>query len=97
MKISNLRCEDKVNPLGVDIENPRFSWNLESDQRGVKQTAYQVFVATNLEDLNSYKTDVWNSGKVLSDKSIQIYYDGKPLESNKKYFWKVKVWDQDGK
>jgi len=69
MNIKNLRCEDKINPLGVDIENPRFSWNLESDQRGVKQTAYQVFVATDLEDLNSYKTDVWNSGKVLSDKS----------------------------
>ncbi|VAX18961.1 alpha-L-rhamnosidase [hydrothermal vent metagenome] len=97
MSIKNLRCEDKVNPLGVDIVNPRFSWNLESNQRGVKQNAYQILVASSLEDLNAEKADVWNSGKIASDKSIQIYYEGKPLKSNNKYFWKVKVWDQDGK
>ncbi len=97
MKVSNLRCEDKVNPLGVDIINPRFSWILESEQRGVKQTAYQIFVASSSENLNLDKADIWNSGKVFSDKSIQIYYNGKSLNSNKKYFWKVKVWDQDGK
>ena len=96
MKVSNLRCEDKVNPLGVDIENPRLSWNMESNQRGVKQTAYQIFVGSSLKNLDSEKADIWNSGKITSDKSIQIYYEGKSLESNKKYFWKVKIWDQDG-
>ena len=44
--IKNLRCEYKINPLGVDIENPRLSWVLESNQRGVKQIAYQIFVAS---------------------------------------------------
>jgi alpha-L-rhamnosidase len=97
MNIYNLRCEYKINPLGVDIENPRLSWNLKSKQRGAKQTAYQLFVASSLENLDSDKADIWNSGKIASDKSVQIYYEGKSLGSNKKYFWKVKVWDQDGK
>jgi len=97
MNIHNLRCEYKPDPLGVDVENPRLSWNLESNQRGVKQTAYQLFVASSLEILDSDKADIWNSGKIASDKSIQIYYEGNLLESNNKYFWKVKVWDQNNK
>lgn len=97
MNIYNLRCEYKIDPLGVDVENPRLSWNLGSNQRGAKQTAYQLLVASSLENLDSDKADIWNSGKIESDKSIQIYYEGKPLESNKKYFWKARVWDQNSK
>ena len=93
--VNNLRCEYKVNPLGVDIENLRLSWNMESNQRGAKQTAYQIFVASSLKNLDSEKADIWNSGKIASDNSIQIDYEGKSLESNRKYFWKVKIWDQD--
>ena len=95
LNIKNLRCEYKVNPLGLDIENPRLSWNMESNQRGAKQTAYQIFVASSLENLDSERAGIWNSGKIASDNSIQIDYEGKSLESNRKYFWKVKVWDQD--
>ena len=97
INIKNLRCEYKVNPIGVDIENPRLSWVLESNQRGVKQIAYQIFVASSLKNLDSEKADIWNSGKIESDNSIQIGYEGKSLESNKKYFWKVKIWDQENK
>lgn len=96
-EISNLKCEYKVNPIGMDIKAPRFSWIMESDQRGVMQSAYQVFVASSLESLNANKGDIWDSKKVESDKSIQISYEGNTLESNKKYCWKVTVWDQDGK
>ncbi len=96
VNIVNLRCEYKVNPLGVDIEQPRFSWNLSSSSRGVVQTAYEVFVASSAEKLAENTADVWDSKKVASDKSIHIYYDGSKLESNKKYYWKVKVWDQNG-
>ncbi len=94
MQVVNLRCEYKVNPLGVDIENPRFSWILKSKQRGAKQIAYQIFIASSFEKLNNNQADIWDSKKVISNKSIQIYYNGKPLKSNKKYFWKVKIWDQ---
>jgi alpha-L-rhamnosidase len=96
VNVVNLRCEYKVNPVGIDIEKPRFSWNLESEQRGISQTQYQVLVASSLENLNGNIADVWDSGNVPSDKSIQIEYEGKPLESNMKYYWKVKVWDREG-
>ncbi len=97
LDIKNLRCEYKENPIGVDILKPRLSWILNSDERGVKQTAYQIIVASSLKKLNNKKADLWNSKKINSDKSIQIFYEGKALESNQKYYWKVKVWDQNGK
>ncbi len=97
MNITNLKCEYKVNPLGVDIQKPRFSWNLQSDQRGAKQRAYQVLVASNAENLNNDSGDMWDSKKISSGNSIQIYYEGKPLSTNKKYYWKVKIWDKDNR
>lgn len=96
INVTNLKCEQKINPVGVDLKNPRFSWNLESEQRGVSQTAYQIMFSSDSTNLEETTADMWNSEKVLSDKSIQIYYEGKPLESNRKYFWKVKIWDQNG-
>jgi alpha-L-rhamnosidase len=95
VNIINLKCEYKVNPLGVDIVKPRFSWNLESEQRGVNQTAYQLLVASSLENLNDDQGDIWDSKRIASDESIQIYFNGNQLGSDRKYFWKVKVWDQD--
>lgn len=96
VNVVNLRCEYKVNPVGIDIEKPRFSWNLESEQRGISQSAFQIFVSFQTENLDEKNAEIWVSPKVSSDKSIQIEYEGKPLESNKKYWWKVKIWDQDG-
>ena len=96
VKVTNLKCEYKVNPLGVDIEKPRFSWISESVHRGVSQTAYQILVASELKKLDENTPDLWDSQMVSSDKSSQIAYEGKPFESNHKYFWKVKTWDQNG-
>jgi alpha-L-rhamnosidase len=96
MKISNLKCEYKVNPVGVDITKPRLSWNLVSSERGVSQTAYRLEVASSIEQLMNNNSDLWDSKKIKSNESIHISYQGEPLESNKKYFWKVTVWDQDG-
>ena len=96
VSVVNLKCEYKINPLGVDIEKPRFGWISESEQRGVSQAAYQIFIASGQKNLDENIGDVWDSQKVSSDKSIQIIYEGKPLESNQKYFWKVKIWDQNG-
>jgi alpha-L-rhamnosidase len=96
VKVTSLRCEYKANPLGVDLVKPRFSWISESDHRGVSQGAYQIFVSSDLKKLDENAPDIWDSQKVSSDKSSQIIYDGKPLESNHKYFWKVKTWDQNG-
>ena len=96
VNVTNLKCEYKTNPLGVDIPKPRFGWISESEQRGVTQAAYQILVSSTLQNLTDNKPDLWDSQKVASDKSGQIAYEGKALESNRKYFWKVRIWDQNG-
>jgi alpha-L-rhamnosidase len=93
----DLRCEYKKDPMGIGIQNPRLSWKMVSDSRDVLQSAYQVLVASSPRMLTPGKADMWDSRKVASDQSIQVTYEGKPLESKKKYYWTVKIWDQNGK
>ncbi|RKZ92873.1 MAG: alpha-L-rhamnosidase, partial [Gammaproteobacteria bacterium] len=95
--IKKLKCEYLENPLGIDILNPRLSWILESDQRGQKQTAYQILVAGSIELLNAGNADLWDSGKVVSGITSQIEYAGAELKPLQECFWKVCVWDRDGK
>lgn len=83
-------------PVGVSLERLKFSWKLKSEKQDVLQTAYQILVSDDLNKLNSNEGNFWNSGKVESDASFQVAYDGKALESSTKYFWKVKVWDNEG-
>ncbi len=91
---ANLRCEYKQNPIGIDVKNPRLFWELRSDRRDVKQSSYQILVASSLQRLNPQDVDIWNSGKIRSSQSIQIEYRGQKLESGRKYYWKVRAWDQ---
>ena len=91
-----MRCEYQVNPLGLDSAMPRLGWILKSSVRGQRQTAYQVIVSSRLDSLEDNRGDLWNSEKVLSDHSIQVVYQGKPLASATRYYWKVRVWDKDG-
>jgi len=93
----NLRCEYLIDPSGIDITNPRLSWYSVSEERNQKQTAYRILVSSSLEKLNSDKGDLWDSKKVDSDESIHIIYNGKELHSEDECFWKVKVWDGEGK
>jgi alpha-L-rhamnosidase len=95
--VANLRCEYLANPLGIDVARPRLSWIIESNRRGERQTAFQVLVASSEELLKKDQGDLWDSGKVASDQSILLEYAGKPLESQKFCYWKVRIWDQDGK
>ncbi len=94
---SLLKCEYEVDPVGVDRPVPRLSWNLKSDSRGQRQTAYRILVASSLDELAKDAGDVWDSGKVVSDECIQIAYAGKPLQSSQRVFWKTQVWDADDK
>jgi alpha-L-rhamnosidase len=82
--------------LGIDVRSPRFAWVLDHTARGQKQTAYQILVATRPETLAQDKGDQWDSGKVASDDSTQVAYNGKPLQSGTTYYWKVRTWDKDG-
>ena len=97
LAVEELRCEYARNPLGIDVAAPRLSWCLESSERGQKQTAYQVLVASRPELLFKDNGDLWNSGKVNSNQSSQVVYAGKPLASRMHCFWKVRAWDKDGK
>jgi alpha-L-rhamnosidase len=94
---SRLRCEYLENPPGIDVTMPRFSWVLEQSERGELQTAYQVLIATDQRLLDNDQGDQWDSGKVMSAESIQVVYHGKPLESGRTYFWKVRTWDKEGR
>jgi len=93
---ARLRCEYLHEPQGIDVRQPRLSWWLESKARAQRQTAYQVLVATTLELLAVDQGDSWDSGKVDSQNSSQILYQGRPLVSGQTLYWKVRTWDAQG-
>ncbi len=92
-----LTCEYIENPLGIETRTPRFSWILSSAERNQKQTSYELIVSENQKDLQSSKGLIWNSGKVNTAQSLHIKYEGQPLTSFKRYYWKVRVFDSNGK
>ena len=95
---TGLRCEYRVDPLGIDVLRPRVAWILQasdSSARGLKQSAYRIVVASSLDLLNKDQGDLWDSGKVLSDQTAQIEYCGSALISRQVCVWKVMVWNQD--
>ena len=96
LSVTNLRCESMQNPLGIDVTNPRLSWELRSNQRNVLQTAYRILVADDSLLLIKGIGNIWDSRKIGSAASIQVWYNGKVLRSVKKYFWKIMVWDNKG-
>ena len=83
--VAGLQCEYMAEPAGVEAEQPRFGWRMESDARGARQTAYQVVV-----------DGAWDSGRVESDQTIGIVYGGAPLAPGRRYTWKVQLWDEAG-
>src|SRR5215203_830580 len=91
-----LRCEYRVDPLGIDERAPRLSWALESEGRGQVQSAYRVLVARSEEDLESEENLLWDSGRVESSRSVGIEYEGEALRSGTRCLWKVRVWDEAG-
>jgi alpha-L-rhamnosidase len=96
LQAERLRCEYAVDPLGVDIADPRLSWIVTSDERGQRQTAYQILVASSPEILNENRGDLWDSGKFASDHTLHIHYKGSPLESSQQVWWKVRAWNGEG-
>ncbi|MDP6636350.1 MAG: hypothetical protein QGG42_15725, partial [Phycisphaerae bacterium] len=97
MAISKLTCEYATNPLGIDKLQPRFGWLLKSDRRAQLQSAYRVLVAASEKQLQANVGDKWDSGKVNSNRSVNVEYRGKPLTSDEQCYWKVRVWDHQGR
>ncbi|MCX7865548.1 MAG: hypothetical protein N2438_00270, partial [Limisphaera sp.] len=92
-----LQCEYRVNPLGVDEPRPRLSWRVESSERGQRQTAYRILVASQPALLEREVGDLWDSGRVESGESVNIPYGGRALTSRQECHWRVCVWDRDGR
>jgi alpha-L-rhamnosidase len=94
--VGDLKCEMLTNPKGIDVTQPRFSWQINTRERGVRQTACQIIVASSLAKLAANEGDLWNSAKVNSSQSVLVDYAGKKLTSRMECFWKVKVWTNKG-
>ncbi len=96
IKVTRLRCEYLVNPLGIDQSLPRLSWIIESDRQGTYQSARRVRVASAPELLAAGQSDLWDSGRIEDDRSVHICYEGMPLTSRQPCHWQVQIWDQQG-
>ncbi|WP_231463769.1 alpha-L-rhamnosidase [Pedobacter sp. Leaf132] len=94
--LQNTTCEMLTNPVGIDAEKPRFAWHIIAKERNVMQTAYQLLASSSEEKLKANEGDIWDSGRVNSSESIHVNYDGEPLKSRLKVYWKVKIWTNVG-
>jgi alpha-L-rhamnosidase len=92
LHVQNLQCGNTTNPVGINANDIRLSWQITSDKQNVIQTAYRLMVADSRENLTENMADVWDSGKVPSSQSIQVLYKGKKLSAGKIYYWTVTVW-----
>ena len=93
IRIDRILVENRVNPMGLDISSPRFTWVMSSSERNKMQSAYEIKVAMSAADLSGDNL-LWTSGKVESDQSTFVEYTGPELQSRLKYFWQVRVWDE---
>lgn len=96
---AKLRCEYRTNPLGLGVRQPRLSWILAAANektRGLRQTAFQIIVASSEANLAANRGDLWDSGRINSDESLHIVYQGQALKSKQQCYWKVRSWDAAG-
>jgi alpha-L-rhamnosidase len=96
LSAGELRTEYAADPLGIDVREPRVSWQIRSAARGVVQTAYQLQVAASEAALRTGKGLAWDSGVAKSGDSVNVAYGGPPLSSGQRRFWRVRVWDGNG-
>lgn len=90
-----LRCDGLSNPLAVSAA-PQLSWRIESGERGQASAAFQIQVASSAELLAADKADLWDSGKLPTERSPLVSYVGKPLSPGQVGHWKVRCWDTNG-
>lgn len=91
-----LTCEQINNPLGIDTRIPAFSWTFISPEKNQWQTGYELIVSDNLKDIMIGKGNTWTTGKIVSGQNLYIAYAGTPLQSFKRYYWRVKAYNKKG-
>ncbi len=92
-EVKELICEYHTNPVGIDIQKPRLSWQMNSAEENILQTAYEMQVT----DQTAKGKVIWTSGKVNSSQSVNVTYDGPALKSMQRVYWQVRIWDSKGK
>jgi alpha-L-rhamnosidase len=92
LSVTDLRCETLTNPMGVGSPKPSLSWRIESSDQDVRQTAFQIVAATSREKALKGTGDLWDSGKVASNQSVWVVFDGKAPKPKERVWWRVKVW-----
>jgi alpha-L-rhamnosidase len=95
--IQELVCEYHTNPVGIDVQKPRLSWKIFSDQKNVLQNAYEIRVADSPANLNRKNKQIWSSGKIDSNQSVNVVYKGPELEPMQRVYWQVRIWDNQNK
>lgn len=90
--VKQLTCENRVNPMGIDVAVPVFGWQIVTVKRNVKQSAYQLQVSTD-SLFSQENATIWNSGQKKTDRSLSVIYTGKKLASGRRYYWRVQIWD----
>ncbi|MES2776545.1 MAG: family 78 glycoside hydrolase catalytic domain [Bacteroidota bacterium] len=94
--VSNLRSEKLSDPLNVPTLAPQLSWEIQGSERAIVQQAYEIIAATDLVKLTNDQADLWRSGKVASDNSQFVQYNGKKIPANGTCYWKVRVFTNKG-
>ncbi|MCC7360815.1 MAG: glycoside hydrolase family 78 protein [Anaerolineales bacterium] len=89
LTVTGLTCEYLTNPLGLDTPRPRLAWQITTDRRGTRQSAYQI-------SATSAGAALWDSGRVETAQSTQVEYGGPPLAARQRVRWQVRVWDEAG-
>ena len=97
LTLTDLRCENLINPLGIATTTPGLSWKIKSEVNGAVQQGYQILAASDSALLNEKSSDLWNSDKIVSDASVFVPWEGKKLDSRSIIYWKVRIWDKNGK
>ena len=92
LQVGHLRVQSLLNPQGIDDKSPHFSWQLQSEKRGVVQTAYRLILTSD----SAGEKIVWDSGTVESASSVGVTGKGLTLQPSTRYFWRVTVWDNKG-
>lgn len=91
--VTNLVCEYHENPIGIEVQKPRFSWKINATENNMLQTAYEIKVT---DQAGKGKT-IWNSGKVVSGQSVNVVYEGPALKPMQRVYWQVRIWDNNSK
>jgi len=95
LTFQSLTCDSQLNPIAIESKQPLLSWIVNADGFNREQTAYQILVASDTDLLNEKEADVWNTQKIENSQSIHLKYEGKELLPMNKYYWKVRIWDEE--